>query len=69
MEPIGFVTAGNSSRSQVPAESPAMPMGNTYQIARPTIPDIDPLQQWSNNDAVTISPEAQAAANVLAPAS
>lgn len=60
MEPISFLGGWNGTGTKVVAESPAMPMGNTYQIARPSLPSYD---------AVTISAEAQAAADLLRPAS
>ncbi|BBO33688.1 hypothetical protein PLANPX_3300 [Lacipirellula parvula] len=56
--------------SKVLSEAPAMPMANLFeQIARTLLPYNGLAPQASPNDAVTISPEAQAAADALLPPS
>ena len=66
MEPISLAPPGYNG-TKVLGDSPAMPMGNIYQIARGLIKDGGASPQGSNNDAVTLSPEGQAAADALEP--
>lgn len=69
MEPISLAPPGYNPGPKVLGDSPAMPLGKTYQIARGLIRDGGAFPQGFSNDAVTLSPEAQAAADVLEPTS
>jgi len=69
MPQINSVSSSSQSNTKVLGESPAIPMSGLYERLRGTLPTIPGLEpQSSSRDAVTISPEAQAAADHLKPA-
>lgn len=69
MESISSVATWNRNGPKVLSEAPSMPMSNLYERLRGTLPPFPGINpQSSSNDAVAISPEAQAAADLLRPA-